>query len=61
MLEAENFRLRARAASALSREATAEALLMDREEKLLFLQRRSFHWYLMSIRRFFLRLAGRKG
>lgn len=60
VLEAENFRLRARAAAALAREDSAEWALRDLESELLLLRRRSLHWYLGAISRPFKRLFGKK-
>ncbi len=51
VLTAENARLRAAAAAALRREETAEGDVALLEEKLLYLRRRSLHWYLSVIGR----------
>ncbi len=45
-LTAENGRLRAQAAEALRREEIAEGRVAQLERQLLYLRRRSLHWYL---------------
>jgi hypothetical protein len=51
VLVAENRRVRASAADALRREEKAEYKIAELEQQLLYLRRRSLHWYLSLLSR----------
>jgi hypothetical protein len=53
VLTVENHRLRASAAAAMAREERAEERVAVLEKQLLFLRRRSLHWYLSLPARLF--------
>jgi len=57
VLTAENRRLRASAAAALNREEQAEGHITALEEQLLYLRRRSLHWYLNEVGRVLQRIG----
>ncbi len=57
VLAMENRRLRASAAAALNREEQAEGHVAALEAQLLYLRRRSLHWYLSGVRRVLQRIG----